>query len=272
MAIEVRSLAEWEVAGIRGMLSVVIPAHNEEGHISETVQNLAAALRKASITYEILVINDNSSDGTERILSTLTAARTGVRYVNNPPPHGFGFAVRRGLAEFRGEAVAIVMADGSDDPADVIAFYRKLESGYDCVFGSRFIRGGCVINYPKFKLLLNRLANLMIRTLFVIRYNDVTNAFKVYRRNAIAGAQPLLSHHFNLTVELPLKCIIRGYRYAVLPNSWKNRKQGVSKLRIKEMGSRYLFIILYCWLERVLSRGDYTRQVCREGQLQVWPR
>jgi dolichol-phosphate mannosyltransferase len=272
MPIEVRSLAEWEAAGIHGMLSVVIPAHNEEGHIAETVQNLAAALRDAGIAHEILVINDNSTDGTERILATLSAAGIAVHYVNNPSPNGFGFAVRRGLAEFRGEAVAIVMADGSDDPADVIAFYRKLESGYDCVFGSRFIRGGRVIDYPKFKLVLNRLANLLIRTLFVIRYNDVTNAFKLYKRSAIAGVQPLLSHHFNLTVELPLKCIIRGYRYTVLPNSWKSRKRGASKLRIKEMGSRYLFIILYCWLERILSRGDYNGQAYREDQLQVWPR
>src|SRR5437763_6713946 len=154
MPIEVHSLAEWEAAGIRGMLSVVIPAHNEEGNITETVQNLAAALRKADITYEILVINDNSSDGTERILTTLSALGIGVRYITNPSPNGFGFAVRRGLAEFRGEAVAIVMADGSDDPADIIAFYRKLQSGYDCVFGSRFIRGGCVVDYPRFKLML----------------------------------------------------------------------------------------------------------------------
>jgi dolichol-phosphate mannosyltransferase len=271
MPIEVRSLAEWEAAGIPGMLSVIIPARNEEGHIANTVQNLAVALRQAGIVYEILVIDDDSSDGTERILATLSA-HTGVRYINNPPPNGFGLAVRRGLAEFRGEAVAIVMADGSDDPADVIAFYRKLEGGYDCVFGSRFVRGAHVTDYPKFKLVLNRLANLMIRTLFLVRYNDVTNAFKVYKRSAIAGIQPLLSHHFNLTVELPLKCIIRGYRYTVLPNSWKSRKQGVSNLRIKEMGSRYLFIILYCWLERALSRGDYNGQLHREGQLQIWPR
>src|SRR6516165_11062891 len=169
------------------MLSIVIPAHNEEGHIAETVQNLAAALREAGIGYEILVINDNSSDGTERILATLSAAGIGVRYINNPPPHGFGFAVRRGLAEFRGDAVAIVMADGSDDPADVIAFYRKLESGYDCAFGSRFISGARIIDYPIFKLVLNRLANLMIRTLFLVRYNDMTNAFTLYRSSAIAG-------------------------------------------------------------------------------------
>jgi dolichol-phosphate mannosyltransferase len=273
MPIEVRSLAEWEAAGIAGMLSVVIPAHNEEGQIADTVRDLAAALQAAEIHYEILVVNDNSSDGTERILATLSAADPHLRYLNNAPPNGFGFAVRRGLAEFRGQAVAIVMADGSDDPADLVRFYRKFEDGYDCVFGSRFMRGARIIDYPKPKLILNRLGNLLIRSLFWFRYNDFTNAFKLYRRSAIAGIQPLLSHHFNLTVELPLKCLIRGYRYTVLPNSWKNRKQGVSKLRIKEMGSRYLFIIFYCWLEWTLSRGDYRDQEAYHGsQLQVWHR
>lgn len=273
MPFEVRTLAEWEGAGVPGMLSVVIPAHNEEANIAGTVHHLVEALRAADLSYEILVVNDSSTDATERVLVSLSAADVGVRYVNNAPPNGFGLAVRRGLAEFRGEAVAIVMADGSDDPADLVAFYRKLQSGYDCVFGSRFMQGGRVYDYPTLKLILNRLANFMICALFLLRYNDVTNAFKLYRRSAVAGIQPLLSHHFNLTVELPLKCIIRGYQYAVLPNSWKNRKAGVSKLRIKEMGSRYLFIILYCWLEHVLSRGDYRDQrPFRESQLQVWHR
>jgi dolichol-phosphate mannosyltransferase len=72
--------------------------------------------------------------------------------------------------------------------------------------------------------------------------------------------QPLISPHFNLTVEMPLKAIIRGYSYAVIPISWTNRLAGESKLKIKEMGSRYLFIVLYLWLERTLSRGDYHRR------------
>jgi dolichol-phosphate mannosyltransferase len=274
MPVEVRSLAEWEAAGIGGMLSVVIPAHNEEGHIAGTVTRFAARLRRDAIRYEILVVNDNSQDATESILSKLAAEDPGVCYVNNVAPHGFGFAVRRGLSEFRGDMVAIVMADGSDSPDDLVKFYRKAQDGYDCVFGSRFVRGGTVRNYPIHKLLLNRAGNFFIRSLFLMRYNDITNAFKLYRRNAIAGIQPLLSQHFNLTVELPLKCIVRGYRYAVVPNSWENRKKGISKFRIREMGSRYLFIIFYCWLERALSRGDYHKeqQLNRSSQLQVWPR
>jgi dolichol-phosphate mannosyltransferase len=122
------------------------------------------------------------------------------------------------------------------------------------------MRGARIADYPTLKLVLNRLANFLIRILFLVRYNDVTNAFKLYRRSAIAGIQPLLSHHFDLTVELPLKCVVRGYRYTVLPNSWTGRKQGISKLRIKEMGSRYLFIILYCWLEKLLASNGYRDQ------------
>ena len=183
-----------------------------------------------------------------------------VRFIDNPPPNGFGLAVRAGLANFRGDAVAIVMADGSDNPADLVKYYAKLQEGYDCVFGSRFIAGSKLIDYPVHKLIINRFANLFIRALFQIRYNDVTNAFKCYRREVIAGLEPILSHHFNLTVELPLKAIIRGYSFAVIPISWTNRTSGISKLKIREMGSRYLFIVLYCLIERLLSRGDYRRK------------
>jgi len=273
MPLQVKSLAEWEREGIADMLSVVIPAHNEEDHIADTVGGVAAALDQASIRYEILVVNDNSLDRTENIVRALGRTNAAVRCVNNDPPNGFGFAVRRGLVEFRGDVVAIFMADGSDMPADLVAFYRKLQEGYDCVFGSRFSRGGRAVDYPRLKLLLNRLGNKFIQLLFRIPCDDISNAFKMYRRTVIAGIQPLLAQHFNLTVELPLKSIVRGYRYAVVPNGWINRKEGASKFKIKEMGSRYFFIVLYCFLERTLGHADLrTSAQFRETQLQVWHR
>lgn len=253
----------WVAAGIPGLFSVVIPAHDEAGNLPQTVPALVEAFDNAGIRHEILVVNDSSRDATRDVLVDLASRYPTVRFIDNEPPNGFGFAVRAGLAAFRGEAVAVVMADGSDDPADVVAFQRKLSEGYDCVFGSRFAPGGRVIDYPLHKLVLNRLANNFIRLLFQQRYNDFTNAFKCYRREVIAGIEPILAHHFNLTVELPLKAIIRGYSYAVVPNSWRNRKTGISKLRVREMGSRYLFIILYCFIERLFSRGDYRRQAKR---------
>ncbi len=260
MSFEAPSLAEWEAGGVKGLLSVLIPAHNEEGRIEATVRAFADALRSASIPFEILVVNDNSIDTTEAILRRLSDQLPQMRYINNPAPNGFGFAVRAGLAVFAGDAVAIVMADQSDLPDDLVRFYRKLQEGYDCVFGTRFSRESRVVDYPWPKRILNRMGNSAIQVLFLLRYNDVTNAFKLYSRRAIAGVQPLLACHFNLTVELPLKAIVRRYRYAVVPNSWLNRTAGISKFKIREMGSRYLFIILYCYLEKLLSRNDYVRR------------
>jgi dolichol-phosphate mannosyltransferase len=242
-------------------LSIVIPAHNEEGCIESTVRHLTAHLWAERIEHEILVINDSSTDRTPEILARLQDEFPVVHFLNNPPPNGFGFAVRWGLEHYTGDAVAIYMADASDRPDDLVRFYRMMiEQNVDCVFGSRFIRGGRTIDYPWPKLMINRCANSFIQLLFGLPYNDVTNAFKLYRRSVIDGLRPFLSHHFNLTVELPLKAIVRGYSYAVLPNDWINRKTGESKLKIKEMGSRYLFIVLYCFIEKWLSRGDYRRE------------
>jgi dolichol-phosphate mannosyltransferase len=246
-------------------LSVVIPAHNEADCIAGTVTHLYSRLAAERIDHEIVVVNDGSTDNTGEVLENLQADVPTLRQVVNGSPNGFGFAVRKGLDAFAGDAVAIYMADASDRPEDLVRFYRAMiANASDCVFGSRFILGGRTYDYPLPKLLLNRLANTFIQVLFGIRYNDTTNAFKLYRRHVIDGVRPLLSHHFNLTVELPLKSIVRGYTYVVLPNDWINRTTGFSKLKIKEMGSRYLFVVLYCFIERWLSRGDYRRPTQEE--------
>jgi dolichol-phosphate mannosyltransferase len=243
------------------LLSVVIPAHNEADGITPTVTDLHAALAGAGIEHEIVVVNDHSSDRTAAVVTGLCERIPEVRMVDNHASGGFGMAVRAGLAAFRGDAVAVYMADASDSPEDLVMFVRTMEvRGVDCVFGSRFAPGGEVIDYPRLKLLLNRIANTGIRALFGLRYDDMTNAFKLYRREVIEGISPLLSHHFNLTVEMPLKAIVRGYSFAVVPNTWTNRAHGTSKFQIQEMGSRYAFIVLYCFLERWLSRGDYRRR------------
>lgn len=240
-------------------LSVVIPARDEEGSIEQTAGEIATTLARERIPFEIVVVDDGSTDQTVACVRQLMEQHAGIRLVSNTGRHGFGMAVRAGLAKATGEAIAVMMADGSDSPEDVVRYYRKIEEGYDCAFGSRFIQGSKIIDYPVHKLAINRLANWFIRMLFRLRYNDITNAFKCYRREVIDGMQPLLSPHFNLTVEMPLKAIVRGYSFAVLPISWTNRKSGMSKLKIREMGSRYLFIVLLVWLERHLSRGDYLR-------------
>ena len=241
-------------------LSVVIPAHNEAESIGTTVEAVAGELEREGIDYEVLVVDDSSGDGTGQRVEAIGERNARVRCLRSPYQPGFGMAVRAGLEAFEGDAVAIVMADLSDSPADIVRYHRVLERGYDCAFGSRFIRGSEVVDYPWFKLVINRVVNAGIRVLFRHGYNDTTNAFKAYRREVVERIKPLLSNHFNLTVELPLKAIVRGHSYAILPISWTNRAHGQSKLRLTEMGSRYLFIVLYVWLEHHLSRGDYRRQ------------
>ncbi len=242
------------------MLSIVIPAHNEEGSISETLTELFNALQREGIAHEIVVVNDHSRDKTEEILKTLSSSIPTLIYYNNDGPGGFGYAVRYGLERFKGDYVAIMMADLSDSPKDLISFYRKILEGYDCVFGTRFSAGGKTVDYPLVKLIINRIANLIVSISIGMRYNDTTNAFKMYSRKTIAGLRPFLAPHFNLTLELPLKAIIRGYTYAVVPNTWTNRKSGESKLKIREMGSRYFFILLYCLIEKFFSRNDFKKK------------
>jgi dolichol-phosphate mannosyltransferase len=240
-------------------LSVIIPAHNEEGSIGQTVRAVVSTLEREQIDHEILVIDDASSDGTGAVVGEIAASNERVRCLRSHYKNGFGFAVRAGLDRFTGDAVAILMADLSDDPEDLVLYYRLLERGFDCAFGSRFMPGSQVHDYPRFKFVMNRLVNTFIRLLFRHGYNDTTNAFKAYRREVIETIQPLLSNHFNLTVEMPLKAIVRGHSYAIAPISWRNRTSGTSKLSMQEMGSRYLFIVLYTFLELHLSRGDYRR-------------
>jgi dolichol-phosphate mannosyltransferase len=229
------------------------------------VEHLHLELRLQNVPHEIVVVDDGSTDRTWQLLNETVRRIPELVPIRNPGPHGFGRAIQRGLAAFTGDAVVIMMADESDDCRDVVRYWEVLGDGWDCVFGSRFLKGGGVIDYPHVKLCLNRLANGFVRLLFGIRLNDTTNAFKAYRREVIEGCMPILSPHFNITVELPLKAIVRGYSWTTIPITWRNRRTGIAKLKIREMGSRYFFIVAYVWLEKYFSRGDFRRTDTSSG-------
>lgn len=241
-------------------LSIVIPARDEEAVIASMVEKLEVELRLQDIEHEIIVVDDGSKDSTWKLLQDLTTRVPTLRPIQNNGAHGFGRAIVFGLDHMVGDAVVIMMADESDDPRDAVAYWRELQKGWDCVFGSRFIPGGGVIAYPRLKLIMNRMANAFIQMLFCHGLNDTTNAFKAYRAEVITGCRPLIAPHFNLTVELPLKAIVRGFQFTTIPITWRNRRAGEAKLKLREMGSRYLFICLYVWLEKYFSRGDYRRK------------
>jgi dolichol-phosphate mannosyltransferase len=239
------------------LFSVIIPARDEEESLPGTIEHIYRTFTNEGVPHEIVVVDDGSKDGTWKVLQDLAKSIPSLAPTQNTGNHGFGRAVVWGLDKSRGDAVVIMMADASDSPAHAVNYWRLLNAGYDCAFGSRFMKGAKVVDYPRVKLLVNRVANFFVRIGFNIPLNDTTNAFKAYRRTVIDGCRPFLAPHFNLTVEIPLKAIVRGFSYTVTPITWQNRKYGEAKLKIKEMGSRYFFICAYVWLEKYFSRGDY---------------
>jgi dolichol-phosphate mannosyltransferase len=243
------------------LYSIILPAYNEEENIVPTIGRLAIALRAERIPFELVVVNDNSKDRTPEVVMAARAEYPEIHLVHNTPPGGLGRAVRCGLRSFKGDVVAVVMADLSDSPDDVIACYRKIEEGYDCVFGSRFIAGSKVTAYPRVKLVVNRIGNFFIRNMFMTRHNDLSNAFKVYRRHVIESISPLHAAHFNITIEMSLSALIRGYRIATIPISWSGRTWGQSNLRIRVMGRRYLCTLLKIWFERLLIQDDLLAEM-----------
>lgn len=241
-------------------LSVVIPARNEDGCVVSTVKHLYRELSRHQIPHEIIVVNDGSSDKTEKVLEENKDFVPTLRILRNPGPYGFARAVVYGMDRMEGNAFVLYMADESDEPRDVVRYWDELKKGFDSVFGSRFIKGGSTTDYPWPKWILNRLGNKFIQLLFGLRFNDVTNAFKAYRRETLASLRPFLSSHFELTVELPLKAILRGSRWTVIPVGWQNRKSGLAKFKIEEIGSRYLSIIWRLWLERFQWRNGCAQR------------
>lgn len=243
-------------------LSVVIPAYNEEKNLPKTIEVIYKELVKEEIEHEILVSNDNSEDNTTQVIEALECKYPTLRHVFNEKPNGYGYAVRKGLENFEGDCVVVTMADLSDDPKDIVKYYRRMqETGCDMVFGSRWMKGAKVVDYPKKKLWLNRLVNHCIRFMFFFKYNDVTNGFKLFSKETIEGLKPFISGQFSFALELPLKAIIRDYSYEVIPNNWYNREIGESNLKIGKMMKRYLFVLLNCLNERLFSMGDYKKGI-----------
>ena len=240
----------------RLQLSIVIPAYNEERNLPRTVADLQATLRAEGVPYEFVLVNDNSRDGTERVIGELMQADSSIRTVNRTPPGGFGRAIRSGLDAVTGDVVVIVMADSSDHPSDVVAYYRKICEGFDCVFGSRFIKGAKVVDYPRGKLIVNRIVNKLMQWMFRCPFNDLTNAFKAYRTEVVRECGPYLSCHFNITIEMSLQALIRKYNIAQIPISWTGRTWGSSNLKIREMGRRYLATLLRVYADKVLISDD----------------
>ena len=232
-------------------LSLVIPVHNESSQISYTLNKLNKIKSKIK-KFEIILVDDFSTDNSIEIINKISSKKKHIKLIKNKKK-GLGGAISTGILKSQHNYIAIFMADMSDDINDLIKYYSKINnSNLDAIFGTRFSKESMVKNYPTFKLILNRIFNNIVRIVFFSKYNDFTNAFKIYKRKTLVSLFPLVSEHFNIFLELPLKIINRKHKFKIIPIKWINRKKGYSKFKVNELGSMYMFTLLYCFLERIL--------------------
>lgn len=234
------------------MLNIIIPLRNEEENLNSIVNKFEKDLDLED--YQVLLINDFSEDGTFAKAKLITESKKNF-FIHDNTKKGLGGAITLGIEKSDNKYTAIMMADSSDDIKDLKKYYQEIQSNnVDAVFGSRFLKESKVENYPITKLILNRVFNNFVRLIFLNKYNDFTNAFKIYKTQTLKSLSPLVSESFNIFLEIPLKVISRGYSFKIIPINWYNRKKGQSKFDIKELGSKYLFTLLYCFLEKILLR------------------
>jgi len=233
-------------------LSIIIPIRNENEGILKTLRLIKDKLHE--IDYELIIINDFSEDSTEAELEKLSEINKKIIHFKNKKK-GLGGAIDLGIQKSNGKYICIMMSDSSDTVEDLNYYYKEITSeNVDAVFGSRFIKGGKVVDYPKMKLILNRFGNLLAKLLIWTDLNDFTNGFKIYKKETLISLYPLVSESFNIFFELPLKTITRGFKYKIVPISYYNRTVGEAKFKIDELGSKYIFTLLYCFLEKILLK------------------
>jgi len=234
-------------------LSIIIPVKNEEKIIEETLKHFANSWIK-EIESEIIIIDDFSDDATLEKIKKFHDQNLNLKIIQNKKP-GLGSAISMGIENSAKQFVAIFMADLSDNVIDLREYYNLIiKHNSDAILGSRFIKGSVVNNYPFSKYILNRIANNIIGLIFFVRYNDFTNAFKIYKKSTLLKLFPIVSDNYNIFLELPLKIICRKYNYKIIPISWNGRKKGITKFNFKELRSKYIFTILYCLIEKILLK------------------
>tara|TARA_B100000989_G_scaffold297636_1_gene284063 strand:+ start:2121 stop:2834 length:714 start_codon:yes stop_codon:yes gene_type:complete len=235
-------------------ISIIIPCQNEENTILKTVNILKKKIKNKIKNYEFILINDFSTDETLEVIKKISKNSKNVNFSNNKNK-GLGGAINLGVKVSKNKYIVIVMADLSDDPKDLIKYYKEINANnLDAIFGSRFTKRSKVIDYPIKKLIYNRIFNYLVKIIFLSNYNDFTNAFKIYKKSTLLKLKPFVSENFNIFLELPLKIIVRRKKYKIISINWKNRKIGYSKFKVNELGSKYFFTLLYCFFEKILLR------------------
>jgi glycosyltransferase involved in cell wall biosynthesis len=230
-----------------GTLSILLIAHNEERAIAAMLEGLSAKYDREML--ELIVVDDASSDRTAEIARGFAARNSKIRVVQRTPPRGVGRALRTGFSAIspRAEFALSMDSDFVENIDQVRLLIDAMEKGNcDGVIGSRFVEGGQVVHYPLLKRAMNRLFHAVVKILFRVKQNDLTNNFKLYRAQ-IFRSLPWQSNDFAMNAETGLLPILAGYRLVEVPVVWVDRdpQMGASKFGLLKHGGGYMGVILH---------------------------
>jgi len=211
-------------------VAVIIPTYNER----DNIESIVTRVRAASPAAGILVVDDNSPDGTGEIADKLAASDPRVQVLHRPGKSGLGTAYIAGFgwALAAGYDVMVEMdADGSHDPADLPEMLAALESA-DLVIGSRYVPGGTVVNWPRSREMLSRGANIYVRLMLGIAVRDATGGYRAYRAQTLReiGVEDVSSQGYCFQIDLTLRTIERGRQVTEVPITFTERARGASKM------------------------------------------
>lgn len=222
-------------------MSIVIPAHNEEENIVEVIDKIE---RELSPDYELLIVNDHSTDKTKELVQGLFGKYQNLRLVDNLDPGCFANAIKAGFYNIRTDVVVPVMGDLCDDLQTINLMYNKIAEGYDVVCGSRYMDSGKRLGGSRLKSFLSSSAGRSLSFILGFPTHDIANSFKMYRRKVIEAVD-IKAKGFEISMEITLKAYYRGFKITEVPTVWRERTKGKSNFKIFKLLPGYLK--LYIW-------------------------
>lgn len=229
-------------------LSVVVPAHNEQENIAEVINKIEESL---DIEHGLIVVNDNSTDGTVEIVERLSRQYDNIRLVHNKLENGFANALKTGFSNANTDIVIPIMADLCDDITTIPMMLVKIKDGYDVVCGCRYAKGGARLGGSKLKGFLSGLGGLSIHYLLGIPTHDVANAFKMYRKKVIDSID-IKATGFEISMEITLKAYYSGFKITEVPTVWRERTRGKSSFKVLKLLPDYLKLYMWAIYKRLI--------------------
>ena len=239
-------------------ISFIIPFHNEEKNAGPMIEQVVKYAQKMKWNFEIIPVNDRSSDTTKEVLKTYAKKWKSVKpierkEIGETPGNTMGKALLEGTRKSTGEIIIWTMGDLADEPATYRAIVDKINKGYDMVFGSRYMPGGSWGNLDKVKALLSSWGTRLAQLLFGVPVHDITNAFRGFRKDLIQHIT-LASSGFSISPEFAIKAHLAGYRLGQVPTVYYNRKEGVSSFKLWRMAITYLGVFMILLQDRLRGK------------------